>query len=85
MWRDAERLWLFPTKFLTELPSFWGVSCVETDDREEASSSPPPKLLRKVVDVELLFFWGRGASTLPASSVRSRLCSLANSPYLLPT
>ena len=46
------------------------VPCVDIEDKDEASSSPPTP---SKVEVELLFFRGNGARTLPGNSVRRRL------------
>lgn len=81
---EAERPW--PMRCRSEPPSpapSGFVFCVETDDTDEASSSAPT--LRKDECVELLFFRGNGGSTLPGSSVRSRLCIFEKLPYRFPT
>src|SRR5271156_1622802 len=64
--------------------SMYVVSCVEMEETEDASSSPPLGTESKDVIVDDLFFRGNGGKTLPGISVRSLLCSLANSPYRLP-
>ena len=64
--------------------SMYVVSCVETEETEDASSSPPLGTESKDDIVVDLFFRGNGGKTLPGISVRSLLCSLANSPYRLP-
>lgn len=62
------------------------VACVDTDDIDDASESLPPVIeLIKFDAVELvLFFLGRGGSTLPGNSVRSLLCRRLKSPYRRP-